>query len=347
MEAYRGRVVLVTGGAGFIGSNLVDALLAHGATVRVLDNLVTGKLENLAAAKESVTFIHGDIRDEDACAKACADVDIVFHEAAMVSVPLSMEKPHENHANNITGMLNVLVAAANAGVKRFVYASSAAVYGDRIELPKKETMPRHYPSPYALSKGVDEDYAELWASKATELGKGMTCIGLRYFNVYGPRQDPKSPYSGVISIFADRIRNNQDIAIFGDGENTRDFVFVGDVVQANLRAGVADMAASAAPFAVYNVGTGGRTSLNKLADTMKGLTGSMSKTEYKPPRPGDIVHSQSSIKKIQKALNYQPKFELAVGLNLLLQSIPEAKKGGRGRGSSRRGKSAQPSYYLL
>jgi UDP-N-acetylglucosamine 4-epimerase len=311
--------VLVTGGAGFIGSNLVDRLLALGASkVRVLDNLETGKEANLTAARRDprFEFVKGDVKTLDDCINACAGMNIVFHEAAMVSVPLSMTNPIKNHDINITGTLHMLMAAAEAGVERFVYASSAATYGMDPELPKRETMTRHYPSPYALSKGVDEDYAGLWASKP-ELGKGMTCVGLRYFNVYGPRQDPKSAYSGVISIFADRILRGESPTMFGDGNQTRDFVFVGDVVKANVLAGLATLP-DGHTARVYNVGTGRAVTLNTLFETMRGILGSNLAMRYNEPRAGNIRYSLSNIDRIRTELGYEPDYTLEQGLSILL-----------------------------
>lgn len=321
MPSYAGKSVLVTGGAGFIGSNLVDRLLALGAAkVRVLDNLETGKEANLVAARATggarFEFMSGDVRDLEVCRKACAGMNIVFHEAAMVSVPLSMSNPVKNHDINITGTLHMLMAAADAGVERFVYASSAATYGMDPALPKVETMTRHYPSPYALSKGVDEDYAGLWASKS-ELGKGMTCVGLRYFNVYGPRQDPKSPYSGVISIFADRILRGESPTVFGDGNQTRDFVFVGDVVKANVLAGLTALPEGQAAR-VYNVGTGRAVTLNTLFDTMRSVLGANVALKYNAPRAGNIRDSLSNIDRIREELGYEPDYTLEQGLSILL-----------------------------
>jgi UDP-N-acetylglucosamine 4-epimerase len=319
---YSGKRVLVTGGAGFIGSNLVDALLESGAAfVRVLDNLTTGHESNLDKAKAvggadgRFEFIKGDITDLNVCKDACANIDVVFHEAALVSVPRSMTEPILNHDINITGTLNMLVAAAAADVKRFVYASSAATYGSLPELPKRETQPRDYPSPYALSKGVCEDYANLWAADA-KLGNGMSCVGLRYFNVYGPRQDPRSVYSGVISIFASRIAGDQPITVFGDGSNTRDFVFVGDVVQANLLAGAKPMEGGA----VFNVGTGNAISLLDLIETINGVLRKSAEPIMAEERAGDIKHSVSDISKIRTELGYEPKYTLEQGLAVLLKA---------------------------
>jgi UDP-N-acetylglucosamine 4-epimerase len=326
-QGYAGKRVLVTGGAGFIGSNLVDALLRDGAFVRVLDSLrnTKGDDRNLQDALKSPTFefLRGDIRNPEDCRQACDSIDIVFHEAALVSVPESIEKPLENNDINITGTMNMLEAAAKAGVKRFVYASSAATYGSLPEVPKVETMPRDYPSPYALAKGVDEDYAKLWARVPLLSDPGasnssrMTTIGLRYFNVFGPRQDPTSAYSGVISRFTHLIKNGMDITVNGDGLQTRDFVHVKDVVQANMLAGLHPL--SDGESRVYNVGTGNRVTLLELIDTMKKIIGKDVDVLFGPERVGDIRHSYSNISLIQEELQYSPGVSLEMGLrNLLL-----------------------------
>ena len=323
VEAFAGKAVLVTGGAGFIGSNLVDALLAAGASkVRVLDNLVTGKRDNLRTAETvggaRFEFVKGDITDVTVCRAVCKGMDVVYHEAALVSVPISMKDPVLNNDVNITGTLNMLIAASEAGVKRFVFASSAATYGSRPGIPKRETDERQYPSPYALSKGVDEDYATLWASNPA-LGGGMTCVGLRYFNVYGPRQDPTSPYSGVISIFADRILKNRPVTFFGKGEQTRDFVFVADVVQANLLAGLRDLPVGTTAR-VYNVGTGSSVTLLELMTIMQEIMGKPVDANFQNYRPGNIMDSASDIQRIQTELQYSPRFTLKEGLGYLLKS---------------------------
>jgi nucleoside-diphosphate-sugar epimerase len=323
--SYKDKFVLVTGGAGFIGSNLVDALLAAGAEkVRVLDNLEMGRdklVTNLSTATgfgpDKFEFMEGDIRKPEDCARACQGMNIVFHEAAMVSVPESVRNPMKNHDTNITGTLNMLRAAAAAEVQRFVFASSAATYGSLPGLPKEETQPRHYPSPYALSKGVDEDYAALWASMPA-LGNNMTCIGLRYFNVYGPRQDPTSVYSGVISKFADAINTNGTITFFGRGEQTRDFVFVGDIVFANLLAGLHKLPADM-PSRIYNVGTGDATSLMDLKRDMESIVNKKAKFIFDDYRAGNIMHSVSSIDRIKAEMGYEPIFSLKAGLRYLLK----------------------------
>ncbi len=324
MVSYKGLRVLVTGGAGFIGSNLVDALLKNKAQfVRVLDNLSTGSLDNLKKAmkRKNFEFVEGDFRSYDTCRKCVEGIDVVFHEGALVSVPKSMEDPVLNNDINITGTLNMMKAASDAGVKRFVYASSAAVYGADPKVPKLESMDRDYQSPYALSKGVDEDYAIVFQKK-DELGKGMTFVGLRYFNVYGPRQNPKSPYSGVISIFADKISKGETITLFGDGKQTRDFVYVMDVVKATMLSGKYRYPKTKVHDSqVFNVGTGKAVTLNQLIATIEKITKKKTTIDYKPPRSGDIKDSLASIAKIKRTLKYKPDYSLEKGLRLTLESL--------------------------
>lgn len=320
MISYENLRVLVTGGAGFIGSNLVDTLLKNKALfVRVLDNLSNGKKENLENAFKfnNFEFIEGDFRDFETCQKCVKNIDIIFHEGALVSVPISMDIPSQNNDININGTLNLLKAASDAGIKRFVYASSASVYGSNMKTPKVETMKRDYQSPYALSKGVCEDYANIFHNKE-ELGKGISCVGLRYFNVYGPRQDPQSPYSGVLSIFADKISRNEKISIFGDGEQRRDFVHVMDVVQANLLAGKYIYPKNNSKALVFNVGSGKSSSILNIVNSIEKLTNKTAITEFKPPRQGDVKDSSSDISKIRKILRYEPKYRLEKGLKTIL-----------------------------
>jgi len=315
------KSILVTGGAGFIGSNIVEYLLNKGIKkVRILDNLSTGKKSNIEFLIDKYTnleFMYGDdVRNLQDCNMSCEGIDIVFHQAALVSVPRSMSQPILNNDININGTLNILIAASSNRVSRFVYASSAAVYGDEPTVPKIETMLRQYPSPYALSKGINEDYANLYAYKS-ELGNGIECIGLRYFNVFGPRQNPYSPYSGVISIFADRIKNGKEITIFGDGTACRDFVFVNDVVQSNILAGLSPMP-SETKSVIYNVGTGKITTINELVETIEKIVGKKVNLTYGPERPGDIKYSYSCIEKIKSELGYTPSYSVEEGLRLLL-----------------------------
>ena len=300
---------LVTGGAGFIGSHIAEALLAEGHAVRVLDNLSSGHEENLAGL--AVEFVRGDIRDRAATRAAAEGVDGVFHEAALVSVPESVEKPVENHEINVTGTLNVLVAAREAGVRRVLLASSAAVYGENPELPKREDMLPEPVSPYALGKIAGEYYLKVFAGLY-----GVQTVALRYFNVYGPRQDPRSMYSGVISKFAEVLAAGGTPTVFGDGGQTRDFVFVKDVVRANL---LAMRSPRAGEGEVFNIGTGRRTSLLELLDALGGILGRKAAPKLAPPRAGDIRHSVADISRAGEVLGYRPETSLADGLRALVE----------------------------
>ena len=303
---------LITGGCGFIGSHIAEALVAEGTEVRVLDNLSSGKPENLTGFGSAIEVIRGDIRDPDIVREAMRDVKHVFHEAALVSVAVSVEQPDENDAINIRGTLNVLQAAREAKVKRVVLATSAAVYGNNPELPKRETMLPEPESPYALGKLAGEYYLKLFSSLY-----GVETVSLRYFNVFGPRQDCKSMYSGVISRFADDIRQGRAPTIFGDGGQTRDFVFVKDVVQANL---LAMGSPSVGKGEIFNVATGRQISLLQLWETLKKITGSGLVPQFREARVGDIRHSLADISKIQRSLGYEPKFTLEEGLRVLLNT---------------------------
>ena len=303
---------LITGGCGFIGSHLAEALVAEGAEVRVLDNLSSGKPENLTGFGSAIEVIRGDIRDPAIVRDAMRDVKQVFHEAALVSVTVSVEQPEENDAINIRGTLNVLQAAREANVKRVVLASSAAVYGNNPELPKRETMLPEPESPYALGKLAGEYYLKLFSRLY-----GVETVSLRYFNVFGPRQDGKSMYSGVISRFADDIRQGRAPTIFGDGGQTRDFVFVKDVVQANL---LAMRTPSAGKGEIFNVATGRQISLLQLWETLKKITGSTLAPQFREARAGDIRHSLADISKIQTSLGYEPEFSLEDGPRALLNA---------------------------
>jgi len=298
---------LVTGGAGFIGSHICKALVEKGGEVVVLDNLNTGKRENLAELKDNFSFIYGDIRDLEIVRQSMKDVDIVYHEAAIASVPDSVEDPLYTHDVNLTGMLNVLIAAKELGIRRLVYASSAATYGDDPVVPKVETMNPEFLSPYAFHKYAGEIYAQQFG-----LHYGLETVGLRYFNVFGPRQDPSSMYSGVISLFMECFMNNCEPTVFGDGEQTRDFIFVKDVVQANILAGHSEGHENN----VFNVGLGKQTSLNQLLDYLRELTGKNLNAIYTDPRPGDIRHSLSDNSKIIKAYGFKPEYTVSEGLRV-------------------------------
>src|SRR5262249_44707832 len=273
---------LVTGGAGFIGSHLSEELVRRGHRVRVLDSLITGKRRNLAHLP-AVEFIEGDIADIETCRKAVEGVDYVLHQAAIPSVPRSVKDPVTSNRANIDGSLNVLVAARDAKVRRLVYAGSSSAYGNTPTLPKREDMATNPLSPYALQKLVGEQYCRLFTSLY-----GFETVSIRYFNVFGPRQDPGSPYSGVISQFATALLAGRPPTIYGDGEQTRDFTYIANVVDGVLRA----CEAPKANGEVINVATAGRISLNELVRIMNAIVGSSVKPVYKEPRAGDVRDSQ-------------------------------------------------------
>lgn len=302
--------ILVTGGAGFIGSHLTAALTADGAQVRVLDDFSSGQRENLAGLP--VELIVGDVAEMDVVQTAVANCDLIFHQAALVSVPRSVTEPELNQHSNVTGTFNIFEAARQAGVKRIVYASSAAVYGNRPGLPKRETDPLQLITPYAAAKRTAEIMAESYNA-----AYGMEIIGLRYMNVFGPRQDPSSPYSGALSIFCQAAIAGQGVTIFGDGEQTRDFVYVGDVVQANLRA--AALPNGRLPDTpVFNVGRGQQTSLNQIVAMLSEITGRPIHTAYQSERPGDIKHSVADISLAQGKLGFMPETAVKEGLRLTM-----------------------------
>ena len=308
---------LVTGGAGFIGSHLVEELLRRGQEVRVVDNFITGKRENLDAALHSVRevlselpggppeLITGDLADEAVARKAVDGAEFVLHQAAIPSVPRSVQDPVTSNRANIDATLNVLVAARDAGVKRVVYAGSSSAYGDTPTLPKREDMPTNPLSPYALQKLVGEQYLKLF----TRL-YGLETVTIRYFNVFGPRQDPGSAYSGVISRFLLALTEREQPVIYGDGEQTRDFTYVGNVIDGVLRA----VDAPNASGEVINVATGGRISLNELLRTLQRLTGNTAAARYEAPRAGDVRDSQADIAKAEQLLGYRPSVQLEEGL---------------------------------
>lgn len=302
---------LITGGCGFIGSHIAEALAREGAEVRIYDDLSSGYERNIADFRDKVELVIGDVRDPEALRRAMKGVTHVFHEAALVSVFESVEKPRDNHDINMTGTLNVLVAAREAGVKRLVAASSAAVYGNDPALPKREDMLPQPESPYALAKMAKEYYLRVFSRLY-----GMETVSLRYFNVYGPRQDPGSMYSGVISRFAEVLRGKGDPVIFGDGGQTRDFVFVDDVVQANL---LAMRAPGSINGSVFNVGTGRQTSLLDLLDALRDITGREFRIQFKDERAGDIRHSVADISSAVRDLGYTPGYDIQSGLRCLME----------------------------
>ena len=304
---------LVTGGCGFIGSHICEDLVERGHTVRVLDNLASGYLRNLDHLGSAVEIQQGDVRNPDDVRQAVAGVRGVFHEAALVSVFDSVQRPMDNHDINATGTLQVLLAARDAGVQRVVLASTAAAYGNDPELPKREDMRPQPESPYAVAKIAGEHYLRLFASLYA-----LPTVVLRYFNVFGPRQDPKSPYSGVISRFCDDVTAGRTPTVFGDGGQTRDFVFVKDVVQANWLA-MSDRTEGRGQ--IYNVASGRTASLLDLLATLSQLTGRPVAPAHQPARAGDIRHSAADIAKARRELGYEPQFDLTRGLDLLLKSL--------------------------
>jgi len=295
---------LVTGGAGFIGSHLSEELVRRGHRVRVVDSLITGKRTNLAHLP-TVEFFEGDLADFDTCTHAVDGIDYVLHQAAIPSVPRSVKDPITSNRANITGSINILVAARDTGVKRLVYAGSSSAYGNTPTLPKREDMAPNPLSPYALQKLVAEQYCQMF----TRL-YGFETVTIRYFNVFGPRQDPGSPYSGVISLFSTAVLEKRRPTIYGDGEQTRDFTYIANVVDGVLRACEAPKAAGE----VINVATGGRISLNDLWRTMNKIAGTDIAPIYAGPRAGDVKDSQADITKAKDLLGYTPIVALDDGL---------------------------------
>lgn len=308
MTNYNRKRILVTGGAGFIGSHLVEALLERGMSVRVLDNFSTGKRENLSGLESGRDFelIEGDIRDYDTVVRAVAGTDAVLHEAALGSVPRSVEDPMTTQHVNADGTLNVFLAARHERVQRVVYASSSAVYGDSETLPRREGCEGRPLSPYALTKRINEEHGRLFFELY-----GLETIGLRYFNVYGPRQDAASPYAAVIPRFATALLNGNAPLIFGTGEQSRDFTYVRDVVDANLLALGAPLEACGAS---YNVGTGSRCSVLELLATLQEALRTDGKPRHDPPRLGDVMHSSADPALARQKLGFAARYTLREGL---------------------------------
>ena len=311
-SAGRGRRALVTGGAGFIGSHLTDRLLAEGWSVRVLDDFSSGKERNLEAAADRIELLRGDLRDEALLARAVADVEVVFHQAAVPSVPRSVAEPVRTNAVNVGGTLSLLEAARQAGVRRLVFAASSSAYGQTRELPKVETMPPAPLSPYALQKYTGEVYCRLYAELY-----GLETVALRYFNVYGPRQDPKSEYAAVVPRFVTACLRAESPCIYGDGEQTRDFTYVADAVAANLAA--AD--ASDASGAVVNVAGGRRVSLHTLLGIVLELTGAEVVPRNEPARTGDVRDSLADLGQARSRLGWEPEVALREGLARTVESF--------------------------
>jgi len=307
--AFRPARALVTGGAGFIGSHLCEALLERGIQVTVLDNLSTGKRENLPT---SVRLVEGSVLDEGTLADAIEDCEVVFHLAAQVSVPESIERPVPSIATNATGTLLLLEHARRSGISRFIYSSSSAVYGDAEPSQKREDLLPLPVSPYGVGKLAGENFVAAYARCY-----GMQTASLRYFNVFGARQRHDSPYSAVIPIFLAHLRKGEPLTVYGDGTQTRDFVFVEDVVRANLLAMEADGLRGEA----FNVASGRSLSLNELIETLAAITGKEPEVRYVPPRPGDIQHSAADIAKAARELGYEPRYTLENGLRKMLSDI--------------------------
>ena len=312
MTREKSASILVTGGAGFIGSNLTEALLKRGHCVRVLDNFSTGKRENLVFDREypSLEIVEGDIRDYPLCQKVMVGMKYVFHQAALASVPQSVEDPQTANSANVEGTLNILLAARDEGVKRFIYASSCAVYGDDPTLPKKEDMVPVPLSPYALQKHVGEHYGRLFFQLY-----GLETVSLRYFNVFGPKQDPDSIYSAVIPRFIDAFLRGRSLIVYGDGEQSRDFVYIDNVVQANLLA----MSTKHVHGEVVNIGCGEMTSLNRLVGILNEILQSKVSPIYEEARKGDIRQSLADIQKARDLLNYKPHVGIEAGLKMTVE----------------------------
>lgn len=308
----KSAVFLVTGGAGFIGSNLCEVLLDKGYRVRCLDDLSTGKQANvdMFLNNPNYTFIKGDIRELDVCRKACKNVNYVLHQAAWGSVPRSIELPLVYEEINIRGTLNMMEAARLNGIKKFIYASSSSVYGDDLYLPKQEGREGTLLSPYALTKRVAEEYAKIY----TKL-YGLDTYGLRYFNVFGKRQDPDGAYAAVIPKFIKQLLNDEQITIYGDGLQSRDFTYIENVMEANLKA---CKAPSGAAGEAYNIAYGGREYLIDIYDQLSIALGKVSRPIFGPDRKGDIKHSNADISKARELLGYDPDYDFSKGIKLAI-----------------------------
>jgi len=306
---------LVTGGAGFIGSHIAEALVKSGATVRILDNFYTGKRQNIASFAADIEMIEGDIRDRDVVARAVGGVDVIFHQAAIPSVPRSVRDPQLSHDVNVNGTLALLVAAKDAGISRFVYASSSSAYGDTPTLPKVEEMPPAPLSPYAVQKLTAEYYTRVFY-----LVYGLPTVALRYFNVFGPRQDPASEYAAVIPKFITRLLAKTPPLIYGDGAQTRDFTYIENVVSANMLAMNGDRCLGE----VMNISTGQQLGLIDLAKMIGKVLGVSVGPVFEPPRDGDIKHSFGSIDKAKRLLGYTVRVGMEEGLSRTIQWYREA-----------------------
>ena len=303
-------IALVTGGAGFIGSNLAAALASKGARVRIIDNLSTGHAENLDEIAGDIDFVEASVADEDALHRALENVELVFHEAAIPSVPRSVEDPQSTHVASVDATFQLLLACRERRVRRVIYAASSSAYGDQPTLPKREDMLPDPLSPYAVAKLVGEYYCQVFTRVY-----GLETISLRYFNVFGPRQDPSSQYSGVISRFISALLSDQKPVIYGDGEQSRDFTYVDNVVSANLKAAETNRGIGS----IINVASGERISLNQLLGVIKELTGRNNvEAEYQKPRAGDVMHSLADISRARDLLGFEPLVDLREGLQLTI-----------------------------
>ena len=299
-------IAVVTGGAGFIGSHIASALVDSGATVRVIDNLSTGYEKNIEAIGSDIDFVKADVADEQALNKVLSDAELIFHEAAIPSVPRSVDKPTETHRASVDATFKLLLAARDCKVRRVVYAASSSAYGDQPELPKREDMRPAPLSPYAVAKLVGEYYCQVFTRVY-----GLETVSLRYFNVFGPRQDPTSQYSGVISRFMSALMTGEQPVIYGDGEHSRDFTYISNVVEANLRAAESAEAAGE----IINIANGHRTTLNELLEAMKAVTGKPNVTaRHEAPRAGDVRDSLADLTRARALLGYEPRVSLEEGL---------------------------------
>jgi nucleoside-diphosphate-sugar epimerase len=301
--------ILVTGGGGFIGSHVAERLLREGHDVRVLDNFATGRRENLLEIADDIELVEGDLQSYERVHNAVSGCEMILHQGALPSVPRSVQDPLTSNATNVTGTLNVLLAARDAGVRRVIYASSSSIYGANPELPKHERLMPQPISPYAVAKlageGFCRSFFEVW---------GLETVALRYFNVFGPRQDPMSQYAAVIPNFITALRDGRQPVVFGDGEQSRDFTYVGNVVEGNLLA----MSAEGVAGNVFNVAAGDRTSLNQLLEHLKVLIGAGVEARYEDPRPGDVKHSQADVSAAERDLGFRPQVSVEEGLRLTL-----------------------------
>lgn len=317
MKTMKTKSILVTGGSGFIGSNIVEYLMSNGVkTVRILDNLSTGKKSNIEFMLEkysNLEFMYGDISNLETCRNAVKGIDIICHQAALGSVPRSVNDPLSSHISNVNGFLNILIAAKEVGIKRIVYASSSSVYGDNPTLPKVEENTGNVLSPYAATKAIDEIYGNVFTKCY-----GMECIGLRYFNIFGPRQDPNGAYAAVIPKFIQLMKNNLEPKINGDGTYSRDFTYVTNAVEANV---LGMMTNNSNTFGeAFNIGCGGQYSLNELVNAINKGLGTNIKPVYGSLRPGDIPHSNADISKASNLLNYKVLVKFEEGIEKLINN---------------------------